>query len=63
VRSTLEHSRGASGERRVVALNDLVEEALNIAYHGARARDQSFNIMLERDFATGLAPIEVVPKS
>ncbi len=50
VKSMLEHSRGESGERREVDLNTLVEEALNLAYHGARAQDQSFNITLERDF-------------
>src|SRR5205823_6083758 len=37
VRSMLEHSRGASGDRRSVDINGLVEEALNLAYHGARA--------------------------
>src|SRR6202040_3807688 len=40
VKSMLEHSRGASGDRRAVGLNALVEEALNLAYHGARAQDQ-----------------------
>jgi signal transduction histidine kinase len=58
----LEHSRGGSGERREVDLNALVEEALNLAYHGARAQDQSFNITLERDFADPIAPIELVPQ-
>ena len=48
VKSMLEHSRGVSGERRVVDLNALIEEALNLAYHGARAQDASFNITLER---------------
>jgi two-component system NtrC family sensor kinase len=62
VRSMLEHSRGGSGERREVDLNHLVEEALNLAYHGARAQDQKFNITLERDFARGIAPIELVPQ-
>ena len=62
VKSMLEHSRGGSGERRAVDLNALVEEALNLAYHGARAQDQSFNITLERDFDRGLAPIELVPQ-
>ncbi|HEV8678266.1 MAG TPA: ATP-binding protein, partial [Stellaceae bacterium] len=62
VKSMLEHSRGASGERREVDLNALVEEALNLAYHGARAQDQGFNITLERDFAGGIAPIELVPQ-
>ncbi len=62
VKSMLEHSRGGSGERREVDLNGLVEEALNLAYHGARAQDQSFNISLERDFDRTLAPIELAPQ-
>src|SRR5204862_1503126 len=62
VRSMLEHSRGGSGERREVDLNALVEEALNLAYHGARAQDQSFNIALEREFDPSLAPIELAPQ-
>jgi signal transduction histidine kinase/HAMP domain-containing protein len=62
VRSMLEHSRGVSGERREVDLNALVEESLNLAYHGARAQDQSFNITLERDFDAALKPIELAPQ-
>ena len=62
VKSMLEHSRGVSGERRVVDLNALIEEALNLAYHGARAQDQNFNITLERDLDSLAAPIEVVPQ-
>jgi two-component system NtrC family sensor kinase len=62
VKSMLEHSRGTSGERRSVDLNGLIEEALNLAYHGGRAQDASFNITLERDFAEAIAPIELVPQ-
>jgi two-component system NtrC family sensor kinase len=62
VKSMLEHSRGGSGERRPVDLNALVDEALNLAYHGARAQDQRFNITLERDFDDTLAPIELAPQ-
>jgi PAS domain S-box-containing protein len=62
VKSMLEHSRGSGGERRSVDLNGLIEEALNLAYHGARAQDASFNITLERDFAAAIAPIELVPQ-
>ncbi|HJU19907.1 MAG TPA: PAS-domain containing protein [Stellaceae bacterium] len=62
VKSMLEHARGVSGERRPVDLNALVEEALNLAYHGARAQDQSFNVTLERDYAPALAPIELAPQ-
>jgi two-component system NtrC family sensor kinase len=62
VRSMLEHSRGGSGDRRPVDLNALVEEALNLAYHGARAQDQSFNVTLQRDLSAGIAQIELVPQ-
>jgi two-component system, NtrC family, sensor kinase len=62
VKSMLEHSRGVSGERRAVDLNGLVEEALNLAYHGARAQDARFNIILEREFDRGLAPMELAPQ-
>jgi GAF domain-containing protein len=62
VKSMLEHSRGVTGERRSVDLNGLVEEALNLAYHGARAQDQNFNITLEHDYAPTLKPIEVAPQ-
>jgi signal transduction histidine kinase len=62
VRGMLEHSRGSSGERRSIDLNALVDEALNLAYHGARARDQSFNITLQRDFGEGIAAITLVPQ-
>ena len=62
VKSMLEHSRGVSGERREVDLNGLVEEALNLAYHGARAQDQSFNITLEREFDRAVRPIKVAPQ-
>jgi two-component system, NtrC family, sensor kinase len=62
VKSMLEHSRGASGERRMVDVNTLADEALSLAYHGARAQNQSFNITLERDFGERIAPIEVNPQ-
>jgi signal transduction histidine kinase len=62
VKSMLEHSRGVSGERRVVDLNGLIDEALNLAYHGARAQDASFNITLERDLGRDIAPVEMAPQ-
>ena len=62
VKAMLEHSRGSSVERRMVDLNGLIDEALNLAYHGARAQDQSFNITLERAFSEDIAPIEVNPQ-
>jgi signal transduction histidine kinase len=62
VKSMLAHSRGTSGDRQPADINALVEEALNLAYHGARAQDQNFNITLEREFDRDIAPIELVPQ-
>jgi GAF domain-containing protein len=59
VKNMLLHSREGSGEHRVVDINALVEESLNLAYHGARAEKQGFNITMERslDPATGQADV------
>jgi hypothetical protein len=38
------HAGSGSGERRKVALNELVVEALSLAYHGARAQDPNLNL-------------------
>jgi signal transduction histidine kinase/HAMP domain-containing protein len=62
VTSMLLHSRGGTGERRRTDLNALVDEALNLAFHGARAQDRSFNVTLERDFDPSLTPLEIVPQ-
>src|SRR5262249_43806901 len=62
VKSMLAHSRGGSGDWQSTDVNALVEEALNLAYHGARAQDQSFNVTIESDLDRQLAPIEVVPQ-
>jgi two-component system NtrC family sensor kinase len=62
VRSMLQHSRGGSGDWQATDLNALVEEALNLAYHGARAQDPNFDITLELDLERSLAPVGVVPQ-
>jgi two-component system, NtrC family, sensor kinase len=40
----------------------LVEESLNLAYHGARAQDQSFNVVIERELGDGISPITLAPQ-
>ena len=48
VKNMLLHSRAGSGERRLADINALVEEKIDLAYHGARAEKQGFNITIER---------------
>jgi two-component system NtrC family sensor kinase len=62
VKNMLLHSREGSGEHRVVDINALVEESLNLAYHGARAEKQSFNITLERSFDPAAGQADVFPQ-
>ncbi len=46
VKNMLLHSREGSGERTSVNVNAMVEEALNLAYHGARAEKPGFNVTI-----------------
>jgi two-component system, NtrC family, sensor kinase len=62
VKNMLLHSREGSRERRPVDLNALVEESLNLAYHGARAEKQEFNITLERSFDLAAGEVELFPQ-
>ena len=62
VKNMLLHSREGSGEHRLVDINTLVEESLNLAYHGARAEKQGFTITLERSFDPDAGEIDVFPQ-
>jgi two-component system, NtrC family, sensor kinase len=62
VKNMLRHSREGSGEHRPVDINAIVEESLNLAYHGARAEKQGFNIKLERSFDPNAGEADVFPQ-
>jgi signal transduction histidine kinase len=62
VKNMLLHSRQGSGEHRPVDVNALVEESLNLAYHGARAEKQGFNITLERSFDPAAGEVDLYPQ-
>ena len=62
VKNMLLHSREGSGEHRPVDVNALVEESLNLAYHGARAEKPDFNITLKRSFDPDAGEIDVFPQ-
>src|SRR5262249_23341161 len=56
------HSREGSGEHRLVDVNALVEESLNLAYHGARAEKQGFKISMERSLDPAAGQVDVYPQ-
>ena len=62
VKNMLLHSREGSGEHRMVDVNALVEESLNLGYHGARAEKQGFNITLERSLDPAAGEVDCFPQ-
>src|SRR6516225_2996561 len=62
VKNMLLHSREGSGEHRPVDVNALIEESLNLAYHGARAEKQGFKINMERSFDPAAGQVDVYPQ-
>jgi signal transduction histidine kinase len=62
VKNMLMHSRESSGERRMVDLNAAVEEAVNLAYHGARAERPGFNITLLKDLDPSVGEVDLYPQ-
>ena len=62
VKNMLLHSRQGSGEHRPVDINALVDESLNLAYHGARAEKQGFNITLEKSFDPAAGEVDLFPQ-
>jgi GAF domain-containing protein len=62
VKNMLLHSREGSGEHRPADINALLDESLNLAYHGARAEKPQFNVTLQRDFDASAGTIELFPQ-
>jgi len=61
VKNMLAHTREGPAKTRLADLNALLEESLDLAYHAARAEDQSFNVTLERSFDPDVGELELYP--
>jgi two-component system NtrC family sensor kinase len=62
VKNMLLHSRSGPSEHRAIDLNTAVEEALNLAYHGARAETPGFNITMEKELDPLTGVVDVYPQ-
>ena len=62
VKNMLLHSRVGPSERQTADPNMIAEEALNLAYHGARAENQKFNIDMQKALAPDIGEIECYPQ-
>jgi signal transduction histidine kinase len=56
------HSRGVPGQREPVDLNKLLDEYVDLSYHGMRAKDTRFNITIERDYDPALGTVQIIPQ-
>src|ERR1700761_520651 len=54
--------REGSVEHRLADINAIVEESLNLAYHGARAEKSGFNITLKRDLDPDAGLVDLYPQ-
>ncbi|MBA3519673.1 MAG: PAS-domain containing protein [Rhizobiales bacterium] len=62
VRNMLLHSREGSGEHRPISINAVVEESLNLAYHGARAEKKGFNVTLNKSLDPDAGEVDLYPQ-
>jgi len=62
VKNMLQHSREGSGEHRVIDINALVEESLNLAWHGARAETQGFEIKVKQSLDPSAGKADIFPQ-
>lgn len=62
VRGMLQHSRGESAQREEIDINALVDEYVNLSYHGLRAQNSEFNVTIEKEYDPALTTLKVVPQ-
>ncbi len=58
VRGMLDHSRKESGEAQEVDVNKLVSDFVDLAYHGLRGQDTSFNSAIDKVLDADIGMIE-----
>jgi len=62
VHSMLQHSRGKTGEKQETDINAMLDEDINLVYHGLRAQDSSFNIKIEKEYDENIGKMNVIPQ-
>ena len=62
VQRMMEQARGNKGEAQNTDINTLIDENLNLAYHGYRANAPDFQVSMEKNYDPSLPPVEVIPQ-
>lgn len=63
IKNMLIQAHNESVEKELVDINALLEEFVNLAYHGMRAQDNTFNAKIEKHLDPTLPKISVSPQS
>lgn len=59
VKGMLQHSRNDSGEKNQVDINALIEDAVQLAYHGKRSTEFDFKCVIEKAFDKNLSSVKL----
>ena len=62
VKGMLQHSRTSTGQREPTDINVLADEYLRLAYHGMRAKEKSFNAILNTDYDETIGSVNIIPQ-
>lgn len=62
IKGMLQHSRSSTGAKEPTDINALADEYFRLAFHGLRARDKSFNALMETDFDESIGKISIIPQ-
>jgi two-component system, NtrC family, sensor kinase len=62
VKGMLQHSRSSTGVKEPIDINALADEYLRLSYHGLRAKDKSFNAVIESDLDKTIGLINIIPQ-
>jgi signal transduction histidine kinase len=62
VKGMLQHSRASTDKKEPTDINALCDEYLRLSYHGLRAKDKSFNAIMQTDFDRNIGMINIIPQ-
>jgi signal transduction histidine kinase len=62
VKGMLQHSRIDGGKKEIADINAIADEYLRLSYHGLRAKDKTFNSVLETHFDPSIKFVNIVPQ-
>jgi two-component system, NtrC family, sensor kinase len=62
VKSMLQHTQSGGGKKELTDINLLADEWLRLAYHGLRAKDKSFNVLMITNYSESVEKINIIPQ-